>query len=120
MENEKDIELKKDVELSEDDLNWYSKTERILEEKGVIGRKKYNSLIDLRNRYNLHNENYPNNEPLKLSEIQSAQILQYETENILLSKQQSDREKEYLKSFRLPQMNVIPFFFNCNLIIVIY
>ena len=45
MENEKDVELKKDLELSQDDFNWYFKADKILEDKGVIGRKKYNSLF---------------------------------------------------------------------------
>lgn len=107
MENEKDVELKKDLELSQDDFNWYFKADKILEDKGVIGRKKYNSLIDLRKRYELHNENSPINEHLKLTEIEEKQILQYESENAILDKEKHLKEKEYLSNLRNNKTNKI-------------
>ena len=88
------------IKLSEDDINFYTSTKKILEEDGSIGIRKYNSLIEKRNQFDEWNELNPDAEPKELSDVEKAQIIQYETDKSILDKEKQSKHTEYLKSVR--------------------
>lgn len=88
------------IKLSEDDINFYTSTKKILEEDGSIGIRKYNSLIEKRNQFDKWNELNPDAEPKQLTAIEKAQIIQYETEKVFLDKEKQAKHTEYLKNVR--------------------
>ena len=88
------------IKLSEDDINFYSSTKKILEDDGSIGRHKYNLLIKKRTEFDDWNQNNPELEPKQLSTLEKAQIVQYETEKVFLDKEKQAKHAEHLKAVR--------------------
>lgn len=86
--------------LSPDDINFLTPSIREAKDETIIGRQKYNYLIELQNSHNLHNEKYPDSKPLELTELEKKQIVVYETDIHILSKEQEQKEKDYLQNIR--------------------
>lgn len=93
----------KDLELSPEDYNFLSSTNKMLEDKGIIGRNKYAELIQKQSDYNNHNMTYPDAEPKQLSAKEMLQIMQYEIAQNINKQKTAENTKEYVENLGKPK-----------------
>lgn len=93
-------ELKSKFKLSDEDVKFYLQPVKMLEENGTIGLHKYNYLIEKRSQYNNWNVSNPDAVPKELSDLEKAQIIQYETDKSILDREKQAKHTEYLQSVR--------------------
>jgi len=86
--------------LSKEDVNFYTTPVKMLEDNGFVGLHKYNELISKRSSFNNFNFLNPELQPKELTELEKAQILQYETEKVISDKEKQAKSIEYLSSVR--------------------
>lgn len=93
-------DLKAKFNLSDEDVKFYLEPVKMLEQNGIIGLHKYNSLIEKRSQFNNFNFTNPEAVPKDLTAHEKNQILQYETEKSISDLNIKKISEEYMQNIR--------------------